>query len=525
MRSIIHIPIVLFLLTSLNGQNDLSKESKSVQGAFGAVTIDGKIWNQIALRPILPFGKLAIAFDFVLYIDQDGNIHDDDWDFSSGEKIKNTLLDKIYYVRYGNRKDPYYFRAGALDYVYIGYGILANGYSNSILYPQVRKVGLEAKARAFDLNFFGFTNDFKENFGLTGIRVSGRVPGGLTMGISYVSDRNQYLGLKDRDGDGRPDLVDDFPDNKIYWLDTDGDGWADNDTINEFDVDGDGWTDPAFTYPIYGIVIDNDGVPTKPEPINIKKQNESIQSFAIDFGRNIFSQGNLTIHAYSQIAALIGKTTNPKTLKRDPLGIGLTPLGISALFGPAKFSWEYRMMPNGKFEFGYFNRSYEIERATFSSLASSTLQGNTGTIVTKANKLGRYGKQNGYFSRLTIDLGSFLQGGFSYQNLQGEQWHNQIQEFEEETNQSFTATIRLRKSVSRIKTANWFYQQRNVPNPFEFEYSESTITGYRIGLQLGNGMILNYIFRRSFRDLNGDGDVIDKDEMLNMTGIETSFSF
>ncbi|MEC8915575.1 MAG: hypothetical protein VYB62_04655 [Candidatus Neomarinimicrobiota bacterium] len=183
------------------------------------------------------------------------------------------------------------------------------------------------------------------------------------------------------------------------------------------------------------------------------------------------------------------------------------------------------MMPKGKFEFGYFNRSYEIERATFSSITTTALAGNTGTIVTKASKLGKYGKQNGYFSRLTVDVGSFLQGGLSYQNLHGEQWQIQRQDFEEETNQSFTAMVKLKKSISRIKTANWFYQQRNVPNPFEFEFSESTITGYRIGLELGNGMVLNYIFRRSFRDLNGDGDVTDKGEMLNMTSIETSFSF
>ena len=160
MRSIIHIPIVLFLVSFLISQDDPLEESKSVQGAFGAVTIDGKIWNQIALRPILPFGKLAISFDIVLYIDQDGNIHDDEWDFSSGQKIKNTILDKIYYIRYGRRQDPYYFRAGALDYVSMGYGILANGYSNSILYPQVRKVGMEARLRAFDLDIYGFTNDF-----------------------------------------------------------------------------------------------------------------------------------------------------------------------------------------------------------------------------------------------------------------------------------------------------------------------------------------------------------------------------
>jgi len=525
LRSIIHIPIALILVSSLISQDEPVEDSKSVQGAFGAVTIDGKIWNQIALRPILPFGKLAIAFDIVLYIDQDGNIHDDEWDFSSGEKIKNTILDKIYYIRYGKRYDPYYFRAGALDYVSMGYGILANGYSNSILYPQVRKVGMEAKIKAFDLDIYGFTNDFKENLGLIGVRVSGRIPAGLNMGISFASDRNQYLGLKDRDGDGRPDLVDDFPDDMVYWLDTDGDGLADNDTLNEFDVDGDGWTDSAFTYPLYGIVIDNDGVTTKPEPINIKKDSESIQSFAIDLGRPIINKGNLAINVYAQIATLIGRTINPKTLKRESLGTGVTPLGISAAFGPARFSWEYRMMPKGKFEFGYYNRSYEIERATFSSTAATSLAGNTGTIVTKSSKLGKYGKQSGYFSRLTVDLGSFLQGGLSYQNLHGQQWKIQKQDFEEETNQSFSATIKLKKSVSRIKTANWFYQQRNVPNPFEFQYSESTITGYRIGLELGNGMVLNYIFRRSFRDLNGDGDVLDQGEMLNMTSIETSFSF
>ena len=60
---------------------DNTTSNTSVQGAFGAVTIDGKIWNQIALRPVMPFGKLSIAFDMVLYIDQDGNITDQEWTF------------------------------------------------------------------------------------------------------------------------------------------------------------------------------------------------------------------------------------------------------------------------------------------------------------------------------------------------------------------------------------------------------------------------------------------------------------
>ena len=109
------IPIITLLamqiLVSQSEEIDSETTSTdiSVQGAFGAVTIDGKIWNQIALRPVLPFGKLSVALDVVIYIDQDGNIHDDEWDLSSGEKVKNTIIDKIYYIRYGNRWDKNYF--------------------------------------------------------------------------------------------------------------------------------------------------------------------------------------------------------------------------------------------------------------------------------------------------------------------------------------------------------------------------------------------------------------------------------
>ena len=88
--------IALILFGTIFGQSeeldiDNTSSSSSLQGAFGAVTIDGKIWNQIALRPVIPFGKLSVAFDMVLYIDQDGNIHDDEWDFSNGEKSKNSI--------------------------------------------------------------------------------------------------------------------------------------------------------------------------------------------------------------------------------------------------------------------------------------------------------------------------------------------------------------------------------------------------------------------------------------------------
>ena len=500
---------------------DIDSQNKSLQGAFGAVTIDGKIWNQIALRPVLPFGKLAVAFDMVLYIDQDGNIYDDGWDFSSGEKVKNTLIDKIYYIRYGNRWDNNYFRIGALDNVSMGYGILLNNYSNTLLYPQVRKVGMEFKTNAFGTNIHAFTNDFKENFGLTGLRVSAPVPYGFNLGISWVGDRNQYLGLRDKDGDGIPDLVDDFPEDKLYWLDTDDDGLADN-MDNEWDVDGDGITDTLDGnipgWDMDTIIVLDDSIVTKVDPININKTTESFHAFALDAGIPILKEGPVTIHFYAQYAALLGKTENPDGQIEDA-GYGLIPLGLGARFGPAKFNFEFRMVPKGKFEFGYFDRSYEIERATFQSIS-----GNQGIIITKSKKLGVYGKQNGFFSSLSLDLGKLFDAGMTFQSLNGEMYDKQ-NGFQKSSNQSFTSVLKLKKSISKIEKATWFYQQRNVPNPFDFEYSESTITGYNIGLNLGNGMVLNYVFRRTFKDLNGDGKVDGEGEMINMTSIETSFSF
>ena len=517
----------MFLFLSLASSQGLG--SSSVQGAFGAVTIDGKIWNQVALRPIIPIGKVSVALDIVFYIDQNGNIHDDEWDFSDGKKSKNSIIDKIYYIRYGKKWDPFYFQVGALDNVTLGKGILVNRYTNTILYPQVRKVGMDIKFKVSGFNFYGFTNDFKENLGLTGFRVSKNIINGFNIGGSLVADRNQYLGLRDSDNDGRPDLVDDFPDDPLYWLDTDGDGIADVDP-NELDIDGDGVTDTLDSnipgWDLDSIYVLDTDIMRKPEPLNVQNRKRSIYAVSLDASRTILAESNMSVSIYAQFASLIGKTLDPISAEEVSLGNGFIPFGLSTKLGPARFKFEYRMMPSGKFEFGYWDRSYEIERATFSSSFMNDNSGlRTGEIITKDSRLGKFGKQKGYFSTLSIDFGEMVGASMSYQNLFGEQWNENENNFNNDRNQSFIAGIRLKKPISKITNARWYYQQRNVPNPFDFEFTESTISGYRVGIKLGNGMILNYIFRQSFRDIDGDGKVNGKDETINMTSIETSFSF
>ena len=208
------------------------------------------------------------------------------------------------------------------------------------------------------------------------------------------------------------------------------------------------------------------------------------------------------------------------------LGTGIIPFGISARFGPARFNLEYRMMPQGRFEFGYWNRSYEIDRATFSTAGVDPLvAGNAGQIITKASKLGRYGEQKGFYSNLVVSMGSLLDATMGYQNLFGEQWDVQTSDFIKETNQTFLATLQLKRSISRVKTARWYYQQRNVPNPFDFKYTENTIMGYRVGLDMGTGMILNHLLRRPLQDMKAAGRRQRPDAGVDMTSIETTFSF
>jgi hypothetical protein len=49
--------------------------------------------------------------------------------------------------------------------------------------------------------------------------------------------------------------------------------------------------------------------------------------------------------------------------------------------------------------------------------------------------------------------------------------------------------------------------------------------GFSVGFKTGLGMILHYSFKRSFLDKNGDGDVLDTDEAINIFLFETSFGF
>jgi len=106
--------------------------------------------NQIGIRPELSFGKFGMMLDLSLYIDGEGNIASQYWD------SPQDILEKIYYLRWGRKGDPFYIKVGAIDNYRLGFGILMNRYANTIQYPSVIRVGgtMGFKAGNFGMDVF-----------------------------------------------------------------------------------------------------------------------------------------------------------------------------------------------------------------------------------------------------------------------------------------------------------------------------------------------------------------------------------
>jgi hypothetical protein len=235
----------------------------------------------------------------------------------------------------------------------------------------------------------------------------------------------------------------------------------------------------------------------------------------------------MKLSIYSQAAHMIGETTNPLTNEIVDLKYGFAPLGVYNHIGFFTWQVEYRIIPDGKFDFEYWDRGYEHTRA---SLVSYDTDDNIDSldVYAKSDMLGEIGTMRGIYGRIDFDIGEKIMLGATYQNMFGDIWDSEAGESGEFVSgnlESFYASAELIQSMGSLHSASLFYQQRNVPNPFKFEPSESTIMGFSVGVQIGWGMILNYSFKRSYLDKNGDGDVLDNNEAINISLIETSFGF
>ena len=94
------VAIIISFATIVCAQEEINSKT-SIQAGYGTVTLGGVQWQRFSLRPDFPLGKFGLGLDLELFIDNEGKISKEGWDFSSRNQIWDTLLRKIYYARYG----------------------------------------------------------------------------------------------------------------------------------------------------------------------------------------------------------------------------------------------------------------------------------------------------------------------------------------------------------------------------------------------------------------------------------------
>ncbi len=458
----------------------------------GAAVLDGQLYNQIGIRPLFTIGKLGIALDLSVYLDADGNIRKENWNDA------RDIFEKFYFVRWARPGAPLYIKVGAIDNYRLGFGLLMNHYANTVEYPNVIRTGMELGLNGKHLGFQAMVNNFSELFDGGGVmagRMSYKLLGDLELGISAVYDRNQFKGLKDSDGDGVPDFVDDFPNDKNNQIDSDGDGIPDS---IDPDRDGNGYTDnsqdPAIANNDPDIATIDQRLKHAPFNINNAKGKEQF-AFAADISYPFIRQKYLQLTAYSQFAQFGNNG-----------GWGATAPGVRAKFWIMDAFAEYRVFSD-KFIPEYFNTTYELERAVFRG----------DSVFTKEQMLQTVNeKLQGYVIGADFNIGTFLVFGAEYQDMSKNNFNFK----------TFRANLDLNATlIPKLNKAGAYFYQNNTSLSNLFDRTEGTILGYRLGYEIGGGASLVLDFRQTYRDKNGDGVISGSNEVIKTTQIQTVFMF
>jgi len=377
--------------------------------SFGTVTVDGKTWTRLSLQPEIEIGKLGVALDLEVFLDDKQEVSSRGWEFGSTQEGLESILRKIYYVRWDKPGATFYARAGALDNVTMAHGLVVNGYRNTARYPDYKLLGLHTQLN--DITSFGIdaellVNSFQDfskqgpfwagRLGFRPLKASGMpIFSALKVGAGVARDESQFSGLRDRDNDGCPDPVDAQPDNAstcvgdLSYLIKDPNFISDTKTVKEARdliaaTEQAGSDSVASTY----------------------KRKASFTEIWVDASLPILQSEWLSLGVYTEYA----KPFTPNDTLVASLGWGAIPLGAYAQIGPVDVTAEYRMF-RGPFQPGWFDANYEIDRAR--QVGSS--------IVPKTELIYGNGASKallqGYFAGLGVDMWGLIKVSGDYSQL------------------------------------------------------------------------------------------------------------
>ena len=494
---------------------DVPKKPFGMGLGIGSATLDGTLYNQLALRPEINIAGIGIGLDLVVYMDNEGNVREDEWDFKNDPDL---IYDKILYIRYGEKSSPVWVKYGSIENMTLGQGGLMQGYSNMMEFPTVRRVGINTGFNVGPIGgevFLSNIKDFSRGGTIMGLRAQYKLSDALpiTIGLNYISDANMFSSMKDKDGDSFPDIFDDFPSDSSLWNDTDGDGWPDpghgesvSDSLVDIDADGDNLVDTV-----------DDTIALKARPFSVNDNKASVSAWSLDISYPVLSGDILSLSVYAEFNSLSFPeiatiSDNSDTLFYRPkrFGTGLTVPGLrSTLFGLLNISLEYRAV-KGSYVPQFFDQAYDLNRVV------SISQGNETIIRTKDMSIfSDYDdswSSNGLFGSANMNLFNLVNFSASYASMAAD-----TVEYN-----SFNSVLTLNTdNIPKLSIATAFYRRNNDKNPFDFKNpSENTILGYRVGYEMSKGVSLIWEYSEFYRD-NGTGKL----EPVKQTKVETAFSF
>ncbi len=446
---------------------------------LGGVIIDGINYQQIGARFEFNIYKIGLGLDIQILLDENGNIRKKDWD------NWEAYLDKIYFVSWAKKGDPFYVKYGGLEYTYLGYNIAVDGYSNMIEYPAYKRQGLEL---AFDSKFLGgefMVNDIKEMWHgkkpsvLMGGRLYYKIISDLAVGVSLAGDLNEYKGLRDSDGDGYPDEMDWYPNNS---------NWV---TEKERYLAALGGDTTAVQNLIDAGLIDGTDV-NNLTPYSNKTSRTGIWS--TDIGFPIIKGKTVKWDVYSEFAQIFNTG-----------GYGFTLPGTRLKIGPVTFTAEYKHSSD-KFLFGYYNKTYELERAVIIDDGAGNF-----SVATKLDTLDSIKGMDGFLAGIKFNIFDLLEASLKYQAL--------FQEDDQNALTSINGEIELKKKlIPKVSTARAFYTMNNVEN-LENWKTPGTIMGATIGFEFISGTSLNLNYLITFQDKDGNGTIKGSEETITQITI------
>jgi len=505
-----------------------------MKGMFGFVTIDNESYTQIRLMPEIVFGKFGLGLDIDLLIDSDGAIRSEDWD------EWQDYFNKLLYLRYGDREDPIYFKFGSIRDYTLARGLIFNRYSNMLLYPSVRNLGGFVGINSSILGLGGeiYTHNVHKNEIVAG-RIHAKpleftnIPmiEDFKIGFNVGYDRNVYAKYEDSDDDGRPDVYDKFPEDSRIWLDTDNNGIPDypfdpadahTDVVYDIDISGQGGIDHPNSNPYVDIVLP--GIVTNYPHFQYNtgftrdyatdtSNKKDILVYSVDYILPVIDNKVLYLYNYGELAQI------------NNYGQGLIFPGFGADFSIFNTLLEFRQFGD-RFKPGFFDGIYDDERCQVSyefheefQVGNETYENvNVYSLVGKENILDAFRSSWGWYGSIQANILEMLYLKISYQDMYGENVR---------TGKSLWAGLKVMQDyIPHLIEAYVAYSQRNV-DYIDFGHLRNIgaqIDG-RLTYAISPNAHLVGKFAQRYVDVNNNGDIKGKDEVINTVTFGVEFRF